>query len=68
VSDKGVSTDPSKINSVKDWPIPGNVNEVRSFFALTSYCRKCIYKYADKAKALHKVTEKNQKSTSTEDC
>jgi hypothetical protein len=32
------------------------------------YYRKCIYKYADKAKALHKITEKNQKFTWTEDC
>jgi hypothetical protein len=68
VSDEGVSTDPSKIKAVKDWPIPRNVKEVRSFLGLTSYYRKFIYKYADKAKALHKITEKNQKFTRTEDC
>jgi predicted aspartyl protease len=68
VSDEGVSTDPSKIKAVKDWPIPRNVKEVRSFLGLTSYYRKFIYKYADKAKALHKITEKNQKFTWTEDC
>jgi hypothetical protein len=48
VSDEGVSTDPSKIKAVKDWPIPRNVKEVRSFLGLTSYYRKFIYKYADK--------------------
>jgi hypothetical protein len=47
VSDEGVSTDPSKIKAVKDWPIPRNVKEVRSFLGLTSYYRKFIYKYAE---------------------
>jgi hypothetical protein len=28
VSDEGVSTDPSKIKAVKDWPIPRKVKEV----------------------------------------
>jgi hypothetical protein len=47
VSDEGVSTDPSKIKAVKDWPIPRNVKEVRSFLGLTSYYRKFISVIAD---------------------
>ena len=42
VSENGVSTDPSKIQAVKDWPVPKNVKEVRSFVGLTSYYRKFI--------------------------
>ena len=68
VSAEGVSTDPSKIKAMKDWPIPRNVKEVRSFLGLTSYYRKCIYIYTDKSKTLHKIIEKNQKCTWTEDC
>jgi hypothetical protein len=68
VSENGVSTDPSKIQAVRDWPIPKNIKEVRSFLGLTSYYRKFILKYADKAKPLHKITEKNQKFVWTEDC
>jgi hypothetical protein len=51
-------TDPSKIQAVRDWPIPKNIKEVRSFLGLTSYYRKFILKYADKA--LHKIIEKNK--------
>ena len=68
VSESGVSTDPSKIQAVRDWPIPKNIKEVRGFLGLTSYYRKCILKYADRAKPLHKITEKNQKFVWTEDC
>jgi hypothetical protein len=37
VSESGVSTDPSKIQAVRDWPIPKSIKEVRSFLGLTSY-------------------------------
>jgi preprotein translocase subunit Sec63 len=58
VCESGASTDPSKIQEVRVWPIPKNIKEVRSFLGLTSYYRKFILKYADKA--LHKITEKNK--------
>lgn len=31
VSENGVATDPSKIDTIKNWPIPKNVKEVRNF-------------------------------------
>jgi len=31
VSKQGVATDPSKIASIKDWPQPQNIKELRSF-------------------------------------
>ncbi|CAC5386872.1 unnamed protein product [Mytilus coruscus] len=68
VSESGVATDPNKIQSVKDWPVPKSIKDVRSFLGLTSYYRKFILIYADKAKPLYKVTEKNQKFVWTDDC
>ena len=68
VSESGVATDPNKVQSVKDWPVPKSIKDVRSFLGLTSYYRKFILKYADKAKPLYKVTEKNQKFVWTEEC
>ncbi|CAC5424757.1 Retrovirus-related Pol polyprotein from transposon 297,Retrovirus-related Pol polyprotein from transposon 17.6 [Mytilus coruscus] len=68
VSESGVATDPNTIRSVKNWPVPKSVKDVRSFLGLTSYYRKLILKYADKAKPLYKVTEKNQKFVWTDDC
>lgn len=42
ISEKGVATDPSKIETVKNWSIPTNVTELRSFLGLCSYYKRYI--------------------------
>lgn len=68
ISQNGVSNDPEKIKAIKDWPIPKCVKDVRSFLGLTSYYRRIIPNYADKAKPMHKLTEKNKQFLWNEDC
>lgn len=68
VSEQGLSTDPNKIKAVKEWPTPRSTKEVRSFLGLTSYYRKFILHYADKAKPLHRLTEKSEKFHWDENC
>ena len=59
VSQRGVSTDPSKVEAVKEWPIPRRVRDVRAFLGLTGYYRRFIQNYGEIAKPLHELTEKN---------
>ena len=56
VSAEGVATDPKKVQKVRDWPVPKNLNEVRGFLGLSGYYRKFVPDYYTKAKPLHDLT------------
>ena len=50
VSETGVSTDPEKVRAVKEWPVPRNVHELRSFLGTASYYRKFCKSFCDIAR------------------
>ena len=60
--------DPKKTEAVKNRPTPTCVKEVRSFLGTCSYYRRFIYQFSDVAKPLHKLTEKGQTFSWTEEC
>ena len=74
VSDKGIETDPKKIEAILKWPVPKTVHDVRSFLGFTNYYWKFIYKYAQKAKPLNKLIsgdnakKKHSKVDWTDEC
>ena len=68
ISKRGIETDPDKISVVEIWPQPIDKTQVRSFIGLCSYYRKFIPKFADIARPLHKLTEKNVKFQWTDEC
>ena len=53
---------------MKDWPVPKSPKEVRSFLGLCSYYRKFISGFAQIARSLHKLTEKEAKFIWDEAC
>ena len=63
-----VSTNPAKVQAVRDWPVPTNATEVRSFVSMCSYYRRFIKGFASIATALHQLTAKGQKFKWTEEC
>ena len=68
VSEKGVATDPEKVEAVKNWPRPTNITEVRSLVGLCSYYRRFIKNFAIIAAPLHELTKKNKQFIWTEKC
>ena len=53
VSEEGVQTDPKKIESVKKWKRPHNVQTVRKFLGFVNYYRKLIKDYSKIARPLY---------------
>lgn len=68
VSKTGVTTDPEKISTVKDWPVPQTKKQVRSFLGFCSYYRKFVKGFSLVAKPLFSLTENLTKFVWTEQC
>ena len=68
VSGNGISTDPEKVKAVEEWQTPACVKEVQSFLGLASYYRRFIAGFSNIARPLHRLTEKGQPFTWTDDC
>ena len=58
ISERGVSVSPSKISAIREWPIPENATDVRSFLGTASYYRCFVRDFASIAAPLHRLTEK----------
>ena len=56
ISAKGVATDESKIEAIKNWPTPITVTDIRSFLGFTGYYCRFIPKYVQVACPLHELT------------
>jgi hypothetical protein len=62
-----VTTDPEKLEAVKNWPSPTDKHQIRRFLGLCTYYRRFISGFADIAKPLTRLTaEKRLFEWSTE--
>ena len=68
VSQNGVSTDPGKVEKVANWPQPTSSKEVQQFIGLASYYRRFVKGFADLARPLHWLTERNAVFRWTGEC
>lgn len=59
ISGNGVETDPKKIDTILQWPIPKNQKELRSFLGLTGYYGRFIKGYAHICRPLTNLLKKD---------
>ena len=55
VSKNGIETDPKKVTTNSELPVPKTVTEVQSFLGFTNYYQKFIPKYANIAKPINQL-------------
>ena len=59
VSDQGVETDESKVQTVSDWPIPKHKSDVRAFLGTCGYYRQFISNYSEISRPLSQLSSKH---------
>jgi hypothetical protein len=59
VSRKGIHTDPEKLRTIKEFPVPKDLTQLQGFIALASYYRKFVKGFSSIAEPLNRLLKKN---------
>ncbi|GBG59611.1 hypothetical protein CBR_g49875 [Chara braunii] len=68
ISADGLRPEDAKVASIRDWPRPQTVTEVRSFFGMTGYYRPFVKNYSTIASPLTDLTRLDTPWEWTEEC
>ena len=61
MSERGIETDPAKIEAVRGWPVPKSIRDVHAFLELAGYYRRFVSHFVLIAGPLHAMVGKGKK-------
>ena len=64
----GVRLDPEKIKVIKDWPVPADVKELRTFRGLAAYLHKYSRNHAEMTVHLARLLKRTRNIHRDDDC
>ena len=64
----GIVVDPNKIEAIREWSVPKNMTEVRSFMGLDGYDRRFIIGFSRISHPITSLQRKENKFQWTKDC
>ncbi len=59
ISEEGVATDPDKIATVKEWPVPKSASDLHSFVGFVGFYRRFIKEFSRVARPLHELIQQS---------
>ena len=62
IDSAGIHVDPEKVQILKDWRIPQNIHELRSFLGLVNFYRRFIVGFSQIAWPLNQLMKGNGKT------
>lgn len=68
LSSEGISTLEEKVRAIRDWPVPNNQTELKSFLGLASYYRRFVRGFSCIGAPLFQLLQKNQPFSWSVDC
>ena len=68
ISQDGISSDPKKVEVVKDWPIPSNTTQLWAFLGTEGYYRHFVPNYAEITSPLYHAIQKGNTLTWRAEC
>ena len=68
VTKEEISVDPEKIRAIKDWPVPKDVTDIRSFMGITGYNRRFIEGFSRIANPITSLQKKGNKFDWNQKC
>jgi hypothetical protein len=68
ISSEGIIVDPEKIKSIMEWPVPKDLEDIRSFMGITRYYRRFIEGFSKIAYPIMSLQKKGTKFNWSQKC